>query len=217
MNTNFYLLLDCNMESSLEDIKNGYKSEINKIKDNNREVISNPNKKLSIQDQNNIKLLKIAKYILTNKELRSNYNKMLIENNKMEFSDINLIRNNQVILQSKYQDPRDGKDDSSDINIENTLDETDYDIPNPFNDIDGTELYSSSITSFNSVESDLFSNKINTNLRDKKANLSKHELINGDTNLASRRDFKNKNYTESSTDRLSERIFEESNWMDSNS
>jgi DnaJ-class molecular chaperone len=81
MNTNFYSLIDCNIESSVDEINNRYKQKINKyITDNS---ISDFNQNI----KNDIKLLKMAKYILTDKVLRKKYD--LIITSKINDANLN--------------------------------------------------------------------------------------------------------------------------------
>jgi len=105
MDTNFYSLIDCNIESTIEEIKNGYKNKINKyISDNN-------NSSFNQDIKNEIKLLKMAKYILTNKILRKKYDALLLnsENStasrkdfKLSFSEKNDILSNRIFEQYNY-------------------------------------------------------------------------------------------------------------------
>lgn len=83
MNTNFYYILGCKMESSLDEIKNGYKIKINKILETN-------DSELTLEEKNQIKLLKISKFVLTDTNLRKKYNDILNEKSN-DFMDTSTI------------------------------------------------------------------------------------------------------------------------------
>lgn len=82
MDTNFYSVIGCTIKSSKDEINQGYKNKIKKFTN------------LDEYDQNTkneIKLLKTAKYILLDDNLRSKYDNM-IRNNYLE--DQNNLRIN---------------------------------------------------------------------------------------------------------------------------
>ena len=87
MDNDFYSIIGCKIKSSNEELIKSYKSKIKNFE------------KDSEYDQeikNEIKLLKIAKYVLTDETLREKYNKM-IDNNYLEEQTelrINLDDNN---------------------------------------------------------------------------------------------------------------------------
>ena len=85
MDTNFYSVIGCNIKSSKDEINQGYKNKIKKFIN------------LDEYDQNTkneIKILKTAKYILLDDNLRSKYDSM-IKNNYLE--DQNDLRINTDI------------------------------------------------------------------------------------------------------------------------
>jgi DnaJ-class molecular chaperone len=87
MDNDFYSIIGCKIKSNNDEILKSYK---NKIKKFEKEI------EYDQQTKNEIKLLKIAKYVLTNEILRDKYDKM-INNNYLEEQNelrINLDDNN---------------------------------------------------------------------------------------------------------------------------
>jgi DnaJ-class molecular chaperone len=82
---NYYELFNINKNASTKDIINAYENKINYY--NNCE-------NLSEKDIINIKIYKKGLYILTNSNLRNNYNNLLFNNNVMAENDNNDNLNN---------------------------------------------------------------------------------------------------------------------------
>ena len=71
---NYYELFNINQNASVKDIINAYENKINYYNNCNN---------LSNEDINNIKIYKKGLYILTNSNLRNNYNNLLFNNNNI--------------------------------------------------------------------------------------------------------------------------------------